>query len=650
MTCPWWLVRAGTAGAAFLALILFAGCGGGNSTTGGNNGGGGGGGVVTAVAVSPRHAEVASTGALQQFTATVSGDSQNRVSWSVDGTAGGNAALGTIDASGLYTPPATAGTHSINAASTVDSTKTASSQVVVTDLSGVFTYHNNLARDGTNTQEFALTTANVKSTTFGKLFSCAVDGATYTQPLWVPGVNINGTLHNIILVATEHDSVYAFDADGSPCITLWQKSMLQTGEIPFQNSDFGGGFFDIQPEIGITGTPVIDPATKTVYLVAKSKVTASGAFHTRLHALSLIDGSEKFAGPTDITASLPGTGDGTNGTSVPFLSERENQRSALALVSGELYIVWGSHEDIDPYHGWLMKFDPATLQQLAVLNVTPNASRGGIWMGGAGPAADSDGNVYLSTGNGTFDADSSTPPNTDYGDTVLKLNSSLGITDFFTPFNQAALEAGDTDLASAGVVLLPDRANAPTHLMVALGKEGRIYLLDRDSLGGYCSICINNNTGDTNTVQNFVLDGNPFFGIPAFWQNAMYTGEISNAVKRVVFDPGTGQFDTNPASQTNNNFGFPGVTPSISSQDANHGIVWAIDSHDFGPPHQTGPGPAILHAYDAMDLSTELWNSTQAASNRDRAGNAVKFTVPTVANGKVYIGTRSEIDVYGLLP
>ncbi len=477
-----------------------------------------------------------------------------------------------------------------------------------------------------------------------------MDGAAYAQPLWVPGVSIGGTLHNLVLVETEHDSVYALDADKSPCTVLWQKSLLQTGEVPFQNADFGGPYFDIQPEIGITGTPVVDPATNTLYLISKAKLTSNSSYHTRLHALSLIDGSEKFTGPKEISATFPGTGDGSNGTDVPFRSDRENQRSGLALVNGNLYIVWAAHEDIDPYHGWVIKFNPSTLAQLSVLNVTPYASRGGIWMGGGGPAADSAGNLYFSTGNGTFDADSSTAPNTDYGDTVLRLNNgSLAVSDYFTPFNQATLEANDTDLASAGVVLLPDRANAPTHLMIALGKEGQIYVLNRDALGQYCAVCIGN-TGDTNSWQHFFLSGEPFFGVPAFWQNALYTGGIYAPVKRVVFDPATGKFNTNPASQTATSFPFPGVSPSVSSQGASNGILWAVDSGDYGPPHPTGPGPAILHAYDASNLATELWNSSQAASNRDRAGNAVKFTVPTVANGKVYVGTRSEIDVYGLLP
>ncbi len=639
-------IRVGCFAFAIFFLSFLFGCGGGTSS-GGNNGGGGGGGTVTAVAVTPRHAELASLGPTQKFTATVTGDPQNSVTWSVDGTPGGSAAIGAISASGVYTPPASPGPHTVTATSTVDLTKTASSNVVVTDLTGVFTYHNDLARDGANTHEFALTKANVNSSTFGKLFACPVDGAAYAQPLWVAGVNMGATTHNLILAATEHDSVYAFDADKVPCTVMWQKGLLLSGEVPFQNSDFGGPFSDIQPEIGITGTPVIDPATNTLYVISKAKVTSNSSYHTRLHALSLVDGSEKFGGPKEVSASFPGTGDGSNGASVPFRSDRENQRSGLALVNGRLYIVWAAHEDIDPYHGWVIEYDPGTLAQLSVLNVTPNASRGGIWMGGGGPAADSSGNLFFSTGNGTFDADSSTAPNTDYGDTVLRLNSSLAVSDYFTPFNQATLEANDTDLASAGVVLLPDRANAPAHLLVALGKEGRIYLLNRDALGQYCSVCISG-TGDTNSWQHFFLSGEAFFGVPAFWQNALYTGGVFSPVKRVVFDPVAGLFNPNPASQTVTSFPFPGVSPSISSQGASHGILWAIDSSNYGPPHPTGPGPAILHAYDATNLGVELWNSSQGTGNQ--SGNAVKFAVPTVANGKVYIGTRSEIDVYGLLP
>ena len=630
---------------------LFLACGGGSSANNGGGGNGGGGSVsVSGVAVSPKHAELVVSTQTQQFAATVTGDSQNRVTWSVDSVDGGNATVGTISATGLYTPPASGGTHTIKATSTVDNTKNASAAVAVSDLSGVLTYHNNLARDGTNVKEFALTSASVTSSNFGKLFSCPVDAAVYAQPLWVPNLNIGGQARNVIFVVTERDSLYALDADKSTCTQLWHVNLVDAAHGGTSNETFVptsvicGSCTDIQPDIGVTGTPVIDPVSHTLYVVSKS-INLSSTFFQRLHALDLTSGAEKFNGPMDISATVPGNGNGSVSGSLDFDPMLHNQRSALALANGTVYIPWAAHEDIDPYHGWVMAYNANTLTQTAVYNATPNATRGGIWMSGAGPAIDSTGNVYLSTGNGTFDADSTS--NDDFGDTVVKLNSSaLSVLDWFTPFDQSTLEVNDTDLAAGGLLLLPDQSSGPSHLLVATSKEGMLYLLNRDSMGNFCGVCV----ADTNTVQAFKAT-NAFFSTPAFWQNGLYLAGISDNLVRFSFTAGAGTpFNPNPTTQSSNTFGFPGATPSISSQGASNGIVWAIDSHDFGPPHATGPGPAILHAYDATNLATELWNSSQAAGNRDQAGNAVKFTVPTVANGKVYIGTRTEVDVYGLLP
>ena len=635
-----WMTR--TACAAFLAATLGAmvACGGGS----GNGGGGGGGGTVTAVAVTPKHAELVATSQTQQFTAAVTGDSQNRVTWSVDGVDGGNSSVGMINAAGLYTPPAAGGNHTIKATSTVDSTKNATSAVAVTDLAGVLTFHNDQTRAGANTKEFALTTGNVNPTTFGKLFSCAVDGATYTQPLWVPNLSIGGKTRNVIFVATQHDSAYAFDADASPCAQLWKVSLLANGETPVPNNTVGAGFGDIQPEIGVTGTPVIDAASKTMYLVSKSE-DGMGGFHVRLHALDLITGAEKFSGPVSVSASVPGTGGGTNGTTVAFDPHMEHQRSALALANGVVYVCWAAHEDADPYHGWLMGFNASTLARVSVYNASPNGNRAGIWMGGGGPVVDASNNVYVLTGNGTYDGV------TDYGDSALKLNSGLTLIDSFTPYNQSTLESNDTDLASSGLFLLPDQPSGPAHLLVISGKEGRVYLLNRDAMGGFCSSCT---TTDTNVLQSFFVTNN--FGTPAFWNNALYFGGADfqhggDFVKRFVFNPGTNPlFTTSAASQSATRFPFPGTMPSISSHGASNGIVWAIDASQYGPPSSRGTGPAVLHAYDATNLGTELWNTSQASGSRDVAGNAVKMTAPTIANGKVYLSTRTEIDVYGLLP
>jgi len=619
----------------------------------GGCGSGGGGTQIIAVNISPVRAAVVAITQTVRFKATVTGDPQNSVTWSVDGVAGGNAAVGTISTAGFYTPPAGAGAHRVQATSTVDTTKSASATVAVTDLTGVVTYHNNLARDGTNTQEYALTTNIVKTATFGKLFSCPVDGAAYTQPLWVPGLSVGGVFRNTIFVATQHDSLYAFDADVSPCSQLWHVNLLDaahggtSGETTVPTGDVGSGFQDILPEIGVTGTPVIDLASETLYVVSKSEGPAD-SFHQRLHALDLITGNEKFAGPINIAASVPGTGDGSVGGILNFDSRNQGQRGALTLVNGIVYIVWASHEDHDPYHGWLLGYDAGTLAQVAVFNANPNGSRGGIWMAGGAPAVDGSGSLYLSTGNGTFDGNSGTPPSDDFGDTVMKVGTSSGLSlvDWFTPFNQAFLDGQDVDLGASGVVILPDQTSGPAHLLVAGGKEGRLYLLDRDAMGNYCAACT---TTDTNILQSF-LAAPAIFGTPAIWQNKLYLGGTSDALSLFAFDATTGNFNTVASSQSATSFQFPGPTPSLSSQGASGGVLWAIDSSRYGIPSAFGMGPAILHAYDAANLSSELWNSSLAANSRDAAGNAVKFTVPTVANGKVYIGTRIEIDVYGLLP
>ncbi len=646
-----------------LAALWMAGCGGGATSTGGGNNGGGNGGGNTGggtgspnitVSVSPKLAAIAASTQTQQYTAAVTEDPKNLgVTWSVDTVKGGNATVGSITNSGVYTPPASGGSHTITATSVANTSKSASVTVVVSDLSGVLTWHNNLARDGSNTHEFALTKSNVTSATFGKLFSCAVDGVVYAQPLWIPGVTVNGTKHNAVLVATAHDSVYAFDADQSPCVTLWHANLIDSahgatsGETTVPNGDVGGST-DIQPEIGIIGTPVISQSLNTLYAVTKSE-GPSGTFHQRLHALDLSTGNEKSGGPANVSASVTGDGYDSSGSTVTFNSRTHHQRTGLALVNGVVYATWASHGDIDPYHGWVIGYDAASLAPVTTYNLTANGSRGGVWMSGAAPAADSANALYLSTGNGTFNRDSSSAPNSDLGDSVVKLATASGIsaTDWFSPFNQSDLESADRDLGSSGVVLLPDQTSGTAHLLVTGGKEGRLYLLNRDSMGHYCDSC-SSSSGDTNTVQNFSATS-ALFGTPAFWNNGLYVGGLSDQLLVYTFNSSTGKFQTSPSSQTSTSFSFPGVTPSISSQGTSNGIVWALDTSQYGVPKNSG-GPAVLHAYDATDLTTELWNSTQAANNRDRAGDAVKFAVPTVANGKVYVGTRTTVEVYGLLP
>ena len=582
-------------------------------------------------------------------------------------TTTGGTLTGQTSSSATFSSPA-AGSFTITAKSNADTTRSASVTIGVTDLSGVTTYHNNPSRDGTNTREFALTPANANTATFGKLFSCTVDGAIYAQPLWVPQLTINGAKHNVIIVVTQRDSVYAFDADtnANPCAALWHANLVDTahggtaGEAFVPSSLVGSGYGDLAPDVGVTGTPVIDTATNTLYLVSKS-TKAGPQFFQRLHALDLTNGNEKLNGnkPTLISASVPGDGDGSSGGSVAFDPRNEHQRSGLALVNGVVYIAWASHEDHDPYHGWVIGYSAATLAQVsgAVFNTTPNLagavsySRGGIWMGGGAPAADTSNNLYVITGNGVYDSTKS-----DYGDSVLKLATSggLSLADWFTPNDQMILDQNDTDFGSGAAVILVDLPSSPIpHLVVGGGKEGTIFVLNRDNLGHITP-------GDGGAIQFFPAS-NGIFATPAFWQNKLYYAADGDTLKAFTLDPILGLFTPiagpSASSQSSNSFGFPGATPSISSQGATNGIVWALDNGLFCTTQSPGCGPAVLHAYSATNLATELWNSSQVAA--DKAGNAVKFTVPTVANGKVYVGTRGtdttnggigELDVYGLKP
>ncbi|HEY6946579.1 MAG TPA: hypothetical protein VI431_15680 [Candidatus Acidoferrum sp.] len=581
------------------------------------------------------------------------------VTWA---TSGGSFGSQSTTAATLNAPNTT-GNVTITATSIADNTKSATATIAITDLTGVTTYHNDLARDGANMHEFGLTLSSVNTTAFGKLFSCAVDGAIYAQPLWVPQLTVSGAKHNVILVATQHDSVYAFDADGNPCLKLWQVNLLGVGETSVPSSPpnnlVGNGFGDITPEVGITGTPVIDAASSTLYVVSKSVIPTSSplAFFQRLHALDLATGSEKFGGPLSISAFVPGTGDGSSGGVLPFDPGNEHQRPGLALSGGIVYISWAAHEDHGPYHGWIICYRADLSQQVAVFNTTPNGGLGGIWMSGAAPAFDSGGNIYFSTGNGSFDAAS------EFGDSVLKMGppsaGSLPLIDFFTPFNQASLNAGDGDVAAGGVVVLPDLSSG-AKLLVQVGKDGTIHLLDRSNLGQYCNGC----AGDTQIVQEIQGQVNGMWGTPAYWNGNLYIGGAQDGgvsgdnLKAFSFNAGgSGLLSTSPTSLSSHVYNFSGPTPSVSSNGTTNGIVWALDNSQYGPPTPNGSGPAVLHAYDATNLANELWNSSQGTGNT--AGNAVKFTVPTIANGKVYVGTRGnsttnggvgELDVYGLKP
>ncbi len=593
------------------------------------------------------------------FTATVTNDvGAAGVAWTT--SSGGFSSQSTSAAT--FVAPNSAGVVTVTATSVADGTKSATATIGVTDLAGMLTYHNDLSRDGVNSQEYALTTANVATATFGKLFSCATDGAMYAQPLWVANLPIQSGTHNVVFAATTHDTVYAFDADTNPCVTYWSKSLLGNGESYVSSSDVGTG--DIQPDVGIIGTPVIDAASNTLYVVSKSKTsgtscTPATSCFQRLHALSLIDGSEKFGGPVNITSaiSVPGTGDGSSGGNVAFNTLRENQRPGLVLANGVVYVAWASHGDNGPYHGWVIGFNASTLAIAGMFNANPNGSDSGIWMGGGAPAADAAGNLYFLTGNGTFDANSG---GSDYGDSTVKMSTTapFSVAGYFTPADQQNLEGGDTDHGSGGAAILVDQPSGPhPHLMIGGGKEGNFFLLDRDNLGGYGA---NFNPADSNAVQKF-SEGNGIFSTAAFFNSALYIAGVGGHLKSFAFNtPTMGKFNTAQTSQSAGTFGFPGATPSVSARGTTNGIIWAMNNNAYCTQQSSSCGPTVLHAYDATNLATELWNSSQSAG--DAAGNAVKFTVPTVANGKVYVGTRGndsgnggtsipgEIDVYGLKP
>jgi outer membrane protein assembly factor BamB len=501
------------------------------------------------------------------------------------------------------------------------------------------TYHNDNGRTGQNLNETILTPFNVNATTFGLLGLIPVDGPVYAQPLYLSSVAIPGMgTHDVAYVATEHDSVYAFDAATGQ--TLWQVSVLGAGETP---SDDGGCGDAVTPEIGITATPVIDRTAGpqgAMYLTATS-MDGDGNYFQRLHALDITTGAELFGGPTTIQASYPGTGDNSDGENVIFDPAQYFERSGLLLLNGVVYTAWTSHCDYEPYTGWVMGFDASTLEMTRVLNVTPNGSQGAIWMSGAGLAADEAGNIYFLDGNGTFDTtldDNGFPSQGDYGNGFIKLSTfdGLSVADYFVMWNVDELNAHDVDVGSGGALVLPDLTDdsgETRHLAVGAGKDWNIYVVDRDSMGGYDS------------SGNYIyqeLDGaleNGVFSMPAYFNHTVYYGPVEGSI--LAFDLTDARLSPTPSSQTDTSFGYPGATPSISANGATNGILWAVEFN------QDAAG--ALHAYDALDLSNELYNSDEADSGRDNLGPVNKFITPTVANGRVYVGTTNGLAVFGLL-
>ncbi|MHB8455581.1 MAG: pyrrolo-quinoline quinone [Acidiferrobacterales bacterium] len=581
---------------------------------------------TVSVAVTPTTA-IISTIQTQQFTATVINSTNSDVTWSVDGIQGGNAAVGVISTNGLYTPPSDQSTHSIAATSITDATKSGTAGITVTFLNGVLTYKNDNARSGDDLQETVLTPSNVNTATFGKIFSFPVDGAVYAQPLYVAHIPIAGQIHNVVFVATEHDSVYAFDADNTSVSPLWHTSFIDPANgittVPSIDTNCG----DINPEIGITSTPVIDPVTGILYVEAMTK--ENGIYVHRIHALDITTGKEKVGTGVKIQPSVPGTAAPNNGSGyVLFDSLVENQRAALLLNNNAIYIAFGSLCDLGPYHGWLLTYNSKTLNPIAAFSTTPNGTKGGIWQAGGGVASDVNGNVYVITANGTFDAASG---GSDYGDTFLKFTgASLAVSDYFTPFNQATLASVNADLGSGGPLLLPDQLTAPTHILISAGKQGTIYSLNRDNMGKYQT------SSDSQIVQSLPTPY-PLFGTPTYFNDTVYIAAAGDTLKSYKLSNG----QLSISSQSTSTFAWPGAAVDISANDSSNAIVWALQSNGSG-------APAELNAYSAADVSTELY-STDQNSARDNPGAAVKFAVPTIANGKVYVGALGQLSVYGLL-
>jgi hypothetical protein len=499
----------------------------------------------------------------------------------------------------------------------------------------VTTYHNDNARTGQNLNETILTPSSVTAANFGKLFVIPVDGKVDAEPLYVSGVTFPSGTHNALYVATEHDSVYAFDADTG--LQLWKVSMLMSGEVPSDDRNCG----QVTPEIGITSTPVISRSIGTngaIYVVAMSKDASSNYFQ-RMHALDLTTGAELLGGPRDVQATFPGTGAGSNGTNVIFDPKQYEERASLLLLDGVVYTGWSSHCDIQPYTGWVIGYSASSLAQTSVLNITPNGSEGSVWMAGAGLAADSSSNIYFLAANGTFDTTltpAGLPNQGDYGNAFMKLSTTGGmpaVADYFTMFNTGSESAADTDLGSGGALVLPDMtdsAGATRHLAVGAGKDNHIYLVDRDNMGKFDS-------GANGNYQDLpsALPGGEF-AMPAYFNGRLYYGGVNDVIKAFQFT--NARLVSPPVWTTSNSFGYPGATPSISANGTANGIVWAAENSN----------PAVLYAYDAGDLHP-LYNSNQSGA-RDQFGAGNKFITPMIANGKVYVGTTNGVGVFGILP
>jgi hypothetical protein len=607
----------------------------------------------TAPTIATQPSNVAVTvGNTAAFTVVASGTAPLTYQWQK----GGTPIMGATAAS--YTTPAVqitddGATFAVVVTNSAGSMTSNSAKLSVTAVPGsgpsaadVVTFKYDVARTGQYLVETTLTPANVNPTSFGLLHNLKVDGKVDAQPLYLSQLTIGGRPHNVVYVATEHGSVYAFDADSGAA--LWQVSLLASGETPSDTH----GCPQVTPEIGITSTPVIDRtagAHGSLYVVAMS-IDKSSQYHQRLHALDITTGAELLGGPAEISATFPNSAGTTT-----FEPGQYEERAALLLLNGTIYTSWTSHCDGVPYSGWIIGFNQATLARASVLNIAPNsgvpisgARTNGtygpaIWMSGDGPGADPAGNIYLLAGNGRFETtlDAKGFPNQgDYGNSFVKIATSggtLSVADYFTMFNAVDLSNRDVDLGSGGELLLPDlvdSTNTVKHLVVGAGKDQTLYVVDRDNMGKF------NSTKNNIWQQLDGALGGEVFSSPAWFNGSLYYGAVGSTLK--AFGISKAKVSATPTSQSAGTFGYPGTSPVISANGTSNAIVWAHENQNNGTI-------AVLHAYDATNLAHELYNSNQATGSRDQFGAGNKFITPTVAGGKVLVGTTNSVGIFGLL-
>ena len=619
-----------------LGVLLALGCGGGGGYGGGNS-------MPTPVAptitTQPADASVPA-GQTARFSVTATGTSPLSYQWQANGQNIAGAAAAS------YSTAPTAATDdgtgfSVTVSNTVGSATSNTVHLTVTGAAtatDVLTYHNDNARTAQNLTESILTPATVNATQFGLLRTLSVDGLVDAQPLIVTGLAVGGQMRNVVYVVTEHGSVYAFDADTGT--SLVHRSLVPSGETTSDSRGCG----QVAPEIGITSTPVIDRlagAHGTLYTVAMSK-DGAGHYLQRLHALDLVTLAEQSQSPIIVQGTFPGTGANSSGGNVVFDPAQYKERTGLLIVNGTVYTAWASHCDIQPYTGWVMGYDLTSLAQTRILNVVPNGSEGAIWQSGGGLAADTQGNVYALVANGTFDTtldSAGRPSQGDYGNAFIKISTAnaLVVSDYFAMSNATSESAADVDLGSGAPMLLPDQQDstgAVRHLAVGAGKDGHLYVVNRDDMGKFMT--------STNSIWQDLVHALPggIFSAPAYFNGRVYFADVNGTLK--AFAVTHAKLGASPASVSGNVFGRPGASPSVSANGSSAGIVWAIES--------TGGQPAVLHAFDATNLATELYNSNQAAAGRDHFGNGNKFITPTIANGKVYVGTPNAVAVFGLNP